>query len=103
MDIHTKLQQMLAHYEWTTYKLAKESGLAESTLSKILTQKAIPSIPTLEAICKAFGITLSQFFAEDEMVELNKEQQELFEKWITLTPRQKSAVYHIIDTFQAKE
>jgi len=59
----------------------------------------MPSITTLEAICNGFGITLSQFFAEDKMVELTPELKNLFDKWISLTPEQKDAVYRMVDAF----
>ena len=52
----------------------------------------IPSISTLEAICTSFDISLSQFFAEGEMVELTPELKELFDNWVNLTPQQKDAV-----------
>ena len=55
---------------------------------------------TLEAICKAFGITLSQFFAEDNLVELTAEQRQLFDKWATLTADQKAAIWQIMKTYE---
>ena len=51
----------------------------------------MPSIPTLEAICRGYGITLSQFFAEGEMVELTPDLKEVFDNWTSLTPEQKAA------------
>lgn len=47
-------------------------------------------LSTLESICKAFGITLSQFFADDdsELIELNDELKELFNDWMTLSKEQ---------------
>ena len=59
----------------------------------------MPSITTLEAICNGFGITLSQFFAENDMVELTPELKNLFDKWISLTPEQKDAVYSMVNAF----
>ena len=43
--------------------------------------------------------TLSQFFAEDEMVELTPELKNLFDKWISLTPEQKNAIYSMVNAF----
>jgi len=34
-------------------------------------------------ICKGFGITLAQFFAEGSMVELTEKMQTMFEAWRT--------------------
>ena len=74
-------------------------GLSESTLANIFRRNTMPSITTLEAICNGFGITLSQFFAEDDMVELTPELKNLFDKWISLTPEQKNAVYSMVNAF----
>lgn len=100
MDVHSKLRTFLNDKGWTEYRLSKESGLSESTLANIFKRNTQPSIPTLEAICRGFGITLSQFFAEDEMVELSPELKELFDGWVTLTADQKKAVLQMIQAFQ---
>ena len=99
MDVHKRLRQLLNERGWTEYRLSKKCGLSESTLANIFRRNTMPSITTLEAICNGFGITLSQFLAEDEMVELTPELKNLFDKWISLTPEQKDAVYHMINAF----
>ena len=85
---------------WTEYRLSKESGLSESTLANIFRRNTIPSISTLESIRSAFGITLSQFFAEGDMVELTPELKELFDKWVYLTAEQKKAIAQMIQAFK---
>ena len=88
MDTHERLRQLLDERGWTEYRLAKNCGLSESTIANIYRRTTVPSITTLETICKGFGITLSQFFAEGEMVELTPELKELFDNWVNLTPEQ---------------
>jgi len=73
-----------------------ESGLSQSTVANIFNRNTTPSVATLEMICKGFGITLAQFFAEGSMVELTEEQQTMFEAWRTLSPEQKDAISHLI-------
>ena len=99
MDVLERLQKLMDARGWSMYRLAKESGLTESTISNIYRRNAIPSIVTLESICKGFGITLSQFFAEGEMVELTPELQEVFENWRTLTKEQKAAALVMLRAF----
>lgn len=99
MDVLERLQKLMDARGWSMYRLAKESGLTESTISNIYRRNAIPSIVTLESICKGFGITLSQFFAEGEMVELTPELQEVFENWRALTPEQKDATLAMMRAF----
>jgi len=99
MDILERLQKLLDARGWSMYRLSKESGLSESTIANIYRRNAVPSIVTLEYICKGFGITLSQFFADGEMVELSPELEELFETWRTLTPEQKEATRAMMKAF----
>lgn len=99
MDVHKRLRQLLNERGWTEYRLSKKCGLSESTLANIFRRNTMPSITTLEAICNGFGITLSQFFAENEMVELTPELKNLFDKWISLTPEQKNAIYSMVNAF----
>ena len=99
MDVHEKLNRILSEKGWSAYRLAKECGLSEATIANVFRRNANPSIPTLEAICNGFGITLSQFFADGEMVELSPELKELFDGWVSLTIEQKQAVSQTIRAF----
>jgi len=99
MDILERLQRLLEERGWTEYRLAKESDLSESTIANIFRRNATPSFSTLESICSGLGITLSQFFAEHEMVELSPELKELFDGWVMLTAEQKKAVLQIEKAF----
>ncbi len=99
MDIHEKLRQLLRERGWTEYRLSKVCGLSESTIANIFRRNSVPSIATLETICTGFGITLSQFFAEGEMVELSPDLKRLFDGWRPLTPEQKKAVLQMIEAF----
>ena len=91
MDTHERLRQLLNERGWSEYKLAKRCGLSESTVANIFRRNTVPSIATLETICSGFGITMSQFFAEGDMIEITPELKELFENWVNLTPEQKKA------------
>ena len=83
---------------WTEYQLAERSGLPQSTISSWYRKNMIPTVPSLEKICIAFGITLSQLFAEEEnTVSLTKSQMKLLESWSRLTEEQQAAVFTLID------
>ena len=58
-----------------------------------------PTLPTLESVCRAFGITLAQFFAEgDEPVQMTDEQRILFSRWNPLTDEQKRLLLDLMKT-----
>ena len=99
MDTLERLQKILDDRGWSMYRLTKESGLSESTIANIYRRNAVPSIPTLEMICSGFGITLSQFFADSEMVELTPELKEVFDRWCFMTPEQKQLILAMMKAF----
>ena len=86
---------------WTEYQLAERSGLPQSTISSWYRKNMIPTIPSLEKICTAFGITLSQLFAEQDdpvaPVALTDSQKKLLESWARLTEEQQAVVFALIE------
>jgi len=99
MDVLARLQELLEKRNWTMYRLAKESGLSDKTIANIYRRGTMPSIPTLEAICKAFGITMAEFFSETGTLDLSSDLKEIFEQWPSLTPEQKIATLSMIRAF----
>ena len=85
---------------WTEYQMAEVSGLTQSTISSWYRKDLVPSIGSLEKICSAFGITLSQFFSEDESTSLylTDTQKRLIEVSSKLTPRQQDALIDLLNT-----
>lgn len=84
---------------WTEYKLSKMAGLSETTVTNIFKRNNAPTIPTLEAICAAFEITLGQFFAEgNDPVVLTEQQRLLLTQWSTLNDRQKRVILELIES-----
>lgn len=84
---------------WSEYQLAEESGLPQSTISSWYRKNMMPSIQSLEKVCSAFGISLSQLFAhEGEAMELTGEQRLLLERWAGLSPEQREALMKLIET-----
>lgn len=103
MDVLARLQYLLEKRGWTMYRLAKESSLSDKTIANIYRRSTMPSIPTLEAICRAFGITMAEFFSETDTLDLNPDLKEIFEQWPSLTTEQKEATLSVIRAFQRNE
>ena len=96
MDVNERVRELMKARGWTEYRLAKESGLSNSTIANLFRRNNAMSIPTLEAICEAFGLTISQFFADNELVELNDEQQKMFNEWLFLSAKEKRIISDLI-------
>ena len=83
---------------WTEYQLAERSGLPQSTISSWYRKNMIPTVPSLEKICAAFGITLSQLFSEgNSPVSLTEAQQKLLDRWSRLSEEQQAVIFALID------
>lgn len=101
MDTLAKLQKLIQERGWSEYRLAQECGLNVSTIANIYRRNTMPTITTLEAICAGFGITLAQFFAEGDMVELTPALEQLVEAWKPLTDEQKKVVLLVAQSYHA--
>ncbi len=98
-DILNEISQLRMKRNWSEYELAKNAGIPQSTISTWYRKKQIPSIPSLEKVCQGFGITLSQFFAEDdEAVFLTAEEREVLENWGSLTAKQRALFLELFKT-----
>ena len=85
-EVITRIQELCFIRSWSSYRLAKESGIPYSTLCTMLHKANAPSIPTLVKICRGFGITLSQFFdSGTEAVRYTPDQKELLDQWSLLS------------------
>ena len=100
MDILRKITELRLEKNWTEYELAERSELTQSTISSWYRKKLVPSIPSLEHICNAFGITLSQFFLEDECFseQISQEQVEILKHWNRLTKAQQKKLADFLDS-----
>lgn len=97
MDVIQRIDELMKIKGWSDYKLATKSGLSSSTIANIHRRNTIPSIPTLEAICQALGISMSQFFEEDSVItHLSKEDNELINDWKLLNENKKRIVSELI-------
>lgn len=99
MNVQKRIKQLMAERGWTDYQLAKEADLSHSTISNMFNRNNAPTLPTIEALCRAFRITLSQFFAEgNEPVELTERQREMLLRWNTLTEEQQKKLLDLMST-----
>lgn len=97
-DILATIARYREERNWTEYQLAEKSGLPQSTISSWFRKSMVPTVPSLEKICDAFGITLSQLFAEDgEMCSLTDSQKRILECWSRRTPEQQEALIEFLD------
>ena len=90
-DILAEITRLRLNRNWSEYQLAQHSGISQSTISTWYRKNQVPTIQTLEKVCLGFGITLSQFLAnDDDAVSLTESQKELLDCWAALTETQQA-------------
>lgn len=103
LDTLDRISQLMEERNWTKYKLAQECGMSLSTVANMFRRNTAPTVATIESICKAFGITLSQFFDigdDTNTVHLTDEQKKMFDRWSTLTADQKDLFFRLLDNMK---
>ena len=90
MEVLEKIERLRIEKGWSRNYLAMESGLTQSTLNNLYSRNTEPKISTLRAICGAFGVSLSDFFKEEE------NEDELIRKVKCLSKENKQALLQIV-------
>jgi len=99
ISILDRINALRSERHWSEYQLADKSSVPQSTISSWYRKGMIPSFTSLDKICVAFGITLSQFFAdESELIAVSPEQKIMLNKWNSLTAEQKDALLGFLNT-----
>jgi transcriptional regulator with XRE-family HTH domain len=64
--IGMKLRALRTQKKMTLSRLAAETGLSTALLSKIETERMVPTLPTLASICRVYGVNLGHFFRDPD-------------------------------------
>ena len=75
--INEKIIKMCDERKWSLYTLAEKADIPYSSLNSAINRDSAPKTDTLERVCEAFGITLAQFFIDDEEVEILDKEEKL--------------------------
>lgn len=100
MDVLKRIKYYMDKLEWSEYKLSQQSGVPQSTINSMFRNNNNPSLFTLENICNAFNISLSEFFNENNHNVVPQEYQELINKWEQLSIAQKKLILELIDNLK---
>ena len=76
--IPKRVKELCSKHKVSKYRLAQLTDMSQTALANIMNKKSIPTVPTLERICDAFGISLAQFFAGDGMRPDLTDEQDLY-------------------------
>ena len=99
MDVIGKLNRLRLERNLSVYRLAELSGINQSTLANTFSRGTMPSIKHLELMCDTLGISLSQFFADDEEpMQLTQSEIIMIKNYRKLPNELKQSIAEIINT-----
>ena len=99
MDILEEIKRLRKMRGWSEYELSVRSNVPQSTISIWYGKGQVPTLFSLEKICEAFDITLSQFFSGGEdMVYITEEQRKLLDRWSALTRKQQELFLELFES-----
>lgn len=97
--MHNSRIRQLMDERWMDYlSICAGTKLSQTTISNIFKRNNQPSIPTVNAICDACGITLAQFFAEDDPANTLNARSEFDNSVAALKEDQREALAAFIKT-----
>lgn len=88
VNVGQRIREIRESIKMSGNQLAKLSGIGQSTVSAIENGTNQPTVETLQRICDALGVSLSDFFSEDRQVQddrvarLRPEQRQALEKFL---------------------
>lgn len=101
MEVLEKIDSLRKERGWSINNLAMEAMLTQSTLNNLYVRKAEPKLSTLRAICNAFGITLAEFFSDEEsQCKKFADEGELIARVTALNDRQKKGLLQFLRTLK---
>ena len=101
MDVLKRLKTIMQSKNISEYKLAKLSGVPQSTINSMFRKYNNPTIYTLECLCKGLDISLSEFFYEHTQPLHNEKHDDfqlLTQEWSKLNSKQRKALLIFLDS-----
>ena len=69
--IPKRVKELCSKHKVSKYRLAQLTDMSQTALGNIIKKESIPTIPTLERICDAFGISWDNLNADERRILMN--------------------------------
>lgn len=96
-DVLGRLKNLLSDRGISIYRLSKETGIPQSTISTWYSNSNLPPIDKLEIICRALGMSLADFFCDEGTIPVDPENLRFTQLWQQIDGDQKQLILDLID------
>ena len=99
INVLEKIEQMRLDRNWSEYELSKRANLPQTTINTWYRKQQIPTLHSLNRLCEAFGITLSELVADrNDPMEISLQDQEMLRLFHCLQPYQKERLMRFLES-----
>lgn len=95
-EIYDKVDALRLAKGWTIYELAKNAGVAPTTIYNWRDRLSSPTLSLLDAVCSAFEISVIDFLSDGSEFALTEEQKEVMRLWTNLSSEQKKSIINLM-------
>lgn len=97
MDIHERILELIKKENWSLYKLSEKSGIYKTTVYDWYNDKHYtPSRNSIELICAALNISLTEFYSGIDEGELDGEQMHLLDLFAKVPKEKRKVVFELL-------
>ncbi len=97
MNIHGRIQELIKKEGWSLYQLSEKTGIHKTTVYNWYNEKHYtPDRNSIELICAALNITLSEFYSGIDEGELDGEQIHLLELFAKVPQSKRKIVFELL-------
>ncbi len=98
MNILQRIEALCLQRNMSKYRLSQLTGISQSAFSKMSREQSTLSLETIQRICDAFGISMAQFFSENEdYPDLTPQQREILKSWGLLSENKRNYILLMIE------
>ena len=102
-DVLARITELRERKGLSVYKLAKLTGIPQSTIASWYQKNNYPPIDKLERICIVLGVTLSEFFhLKEEPTETDSEELDLLSSWRKMDLEERAALFAVLRQFMRR-
>ena len=101
-NVLERLSEIREQRNMTVYRLAKLSGIPQSSIATWYSKQFYPPIDKLEILCNVLEISLADFFnTTPTPLHISNQEGELINKYRLLTNTEKKTIDIVIDTIHS--
>lgn len=99
INVLERIEKIRLSRNWSEYELSRRSGLPQTTINTWYRKQQIPTLPSLEKLSDAFGITLSELLADNnDPMEITEQDHHLLQLFHCLKSDQQVSLLQFLES-----